>query len=72
MLKSYSYLREEGVYVQEDGETELDAIRRVVQLSDEERRAKTKTVHAMRDRMVKRNVKMVGGWIEDVRIKMGW
>ena len=72
MLKSYSYLREEDVYVQEDGETELDAIRRVVQLSDEERRAKTKTVHVMRERMVKRNVKMVGGWIEDVRLKMGW
>ena len=72
MLESYSYLRQEDVYVQEDGETELDAIKRVVQMSDEERRAKTKTVHAMRDRMVKRNAKMVGGWIEDVRLKMGW
>ena len=72
MLKSYSYLREQDVYIQEDGETELDAIKRVVQMSDEERRAKTKTVHAMRELMVKRNAKMVGGWIEDVRLKMGW
>ena len=71
MLKSYSYLREEDVYVQEDGETELEAIHRVVQMSDEDRRAKTKTVNVMRDRMVKSNAKMVGGWIEDVRLKIG-
>ena len=72
MLKSYSYLREEDVYVQEEGETELDAIKRVVHMSDEERMAKIKTVHAVRDKMVKSNAKMVGGWIEDVRLKMGW
>ena len=71
MLKSYSYLREEDVYVQEGGETELDAIRRVVQMSDEERRAKTKTVYAIRDRMIKSNAKMIGRWMEDVRLKMG-
>lgn len=72
MLKSYSYLQEGDVYVQEDRETELNAIEKVVKMSDEERKAKTKTVHAIRDRMVKNNVKMVGGWIEDVRVKMGW
>ena len=72
MLKSYSYLREEDVYIQEDGETELDAIKRVVQMSNEERMAKTKTVHAVRDAMVKNNAKIVGGWIEEVRFKMGW
>lgn len=72
MLKSYSYLQEGDVYVQEDGETELNAIEKVVKMSDEERKAKTKTVHAIRDRMVKNNVKMVGRWIEDVRVKMGW
>ncbi len=72
MLKSYSYLQEEDVYVQEDGETELDAIKKVVETSDEDRKAKIQAVHAIRDRMVKNNVKIVGGWIEDVRIKMGW
>ena len=71
-LKAYSYLQEGDVYVQEQGETEMDAIKKVVQMSDEERKAKTKSVRATRDRMVKSNVKQVGKWIEDVRVKMGW
>ena len=71
LLTPHSHLPEGDVYVQEDGETELEAIQRVVQMSDEERRAKTKTVRTMRDRMVKSNAKMVGGWIEDVRLKLG-
>lgn len=72
MLRSYSYLREGDVYVQGDGETELDAIGKVVRLSEGERRAKAERVRAVRDRMVRGNVEMVGGWIEDVRVKMGW
>ena len=71
MLESYSYLREGDVYVQEDGETELDAIRKVVLLGDEERRAKREVVQALRERMVRGNVELVGGWIEDVGVKMG-
>lgn len=71
-LKAHSYLLEGDVYVQEEGETEMDAIKKVVQMSDEERKAKTKSVRATRDRMVKSNVKQVGRWIEDVRVKMGW
>ena len=60
MLRSYSYLQEGDVYIQEDGETEFDAIRKVVEMSAEERTAKTKAVHGIRDRMVESNVK----WLE--------
>ena len=71
MLKSYSYLKEAGVYVQEDGETEGDAIRKVVGMEEEARRAKKEAVRKMRESLMRGNVEMVAGWIEMVRVKMG-
>lgn len=47
----------------------MDDIRRVVRFEDEDRSAKTETVRALRDGMVRGHVKMVEGWTEDVRMK---
>ena len=70
ILRSYSYLTAEDVYLQEDHETELDVIERVIQSSNEERRLKITSVGEMRDRMIRDNVKTVGGWIEEARGKI--
>ena len=70
ILKSYSYLTAEDVYLQEDHETELDVIERVINMSNEERRLKITSVGLMRDRMIENNAKTVGGWIEEARGKI--
>ena len=70
ILRSYSYLTAEDVYLQGDHETELDVIKRVIKGSNQERRLKIKKVGEMRDRMIKNNVKAVGGWIEEARAKI--
>ncbi len=70
ILRSYAYLTAEDVYLQEDHETELDVIERVIQGSDEERRLKITSVRELRDRWIKSNVKTVGGWIEEARGKI--
>ena len=70
ILRSYSYLTAEDVYVQEDHETELDVMTRIVKGSDKERRRKIARVASMRDRIIKNNINIIGGWIEEARSKV--
>ena len=69
-MRSYSYLTAENVYVQEDHETELDVIERIVKGSSEERRRKLKSAGARRDRLIENNVRTVEGWVEEAKGKI--
>ena len=70
ILRSYSYLTAEDVYVQEDHETELDVIERVVKGPSEERRRKLNSAGARRDRLIENNVRTVEGWVEEAKGKI--
>lgn len=70
ILRSYSYLTAEDVYLQEDHETELDVIERIVKGSSEERRRKLKSAGARRDRLIENNVRTVEGWVEEAKGKI--
>lgn len=70
-LQSYSYLIAEGVYLQEDYETESGVIKRVEQGSKEERKAKIKTVGSLRDRTIENNINQIRKWIEEVTERLG-
>ena len=71
ILGAYAYLEEGDVYVQEKGETESDVFERVVKGSMDGRMGKSERVRGMRNRLIEGNVRIVEGWIEEARRKIG-
>ena len=70
ILRSYSYLTAEDVYVQEDHERKLDVIERIVKGSREGRRRKIKSAGARCDKLIENNVRTVEGWVEEAKRKI--
>lgn len=71
ILSAYSYLPEEAVYLQREGETELATVGRILQLEEKERKAKTIKVRQTCMNIIENNVQLVGGWIKEAQIKIG-
>ena len=71
ILAAYSYLPQEAVYRQEEGETELNAVGRILQLKAKERKDKTANVRKACGEIIEGNVKLVGTWIKEAETKMG-
>ncbi|QDS67985.1 hypothetical protein FKW77_009230 [Venturia effusa] len=65
LLKAYTYVPEAAVWKQGEGESEMDVVRRIVQLSGVEHERKRKVVREACGRLVERNVELVGGWMKE-------
>ena len=70
LLSAYSYLPTNAVYLQEDGETELNAVGRILKLSEGERKDKSMQVRKACSEIMESNVKLVATWIEEAKIKL--
>ena len=64
LLNTYTYLDESVVWMQEDGESELDTIGRVLALSDEEKAAKKEAIRSRTEDLVEQNYLNVREWTE--------
>ncbi|KAK5721211.1 hypothetical protein LTR17_014772 [Elasticomyces elasticus] len=64
LLKTYTYVKEEDVWLQEDGEQDFDIIGRILAMTTEQRAAKKAKVRATRDELIRQNKLDVKGWME--------
>lgn len=65
LLETYTYLDESLVWKQEEGESEMDVVKRVVQLSAAEHNDKKMLVREACGKIVEKNVVLVAEWIKD-------
>ena len=65
ILAAYTYLPSDTVYLREDGETELDVIRRVLKVTAKERRDKMMMVRKTCQTLVDGNVPIFGNWTSE-------
>ena len=63
-------LQEDAVYLQNDGETEMDVVGRVLQLTGEEREAKHTRVKEAAAQVLARNKELAQSWIEEAMKKI--
>ena len=70
ILAAYSYLPEDAVYLQKDGETELEVIGRVLKANPEKRKAKKALVRKACTKIIDDNVDLVEGWLQKVASKI--
>jgi hypothetical protein len=63
LLDAYTYVPTSAVWKQEEDESEMDVVQRVVQLSDTEHDGKKKIVRETCQAVVKRNVELVAEWM---------
>lgn len=72
IMDSYSYLSEDVVYLQKDGETEFDVIRRVLKAEGKHRVEKMQLVRNRTAKMIEGNTRLVEKWIKESKVKPGW
>lgn len=65
ILKAYSYLDEGVVWVQEEGEGDIEVVARVIKMGEEARAEKKAAVAKKCAELVEGNLKLVGGWVEE-------
>jgi len=70
LIKAYSYLPHESVWLQYIGESEMDAVERVVVWSDEEHALKKSKVRKACARLVQRNTELVEDWVKTALMKI--
>lgn len=71
LLKAYTYVPEGAVWKQEDGESEMDVVRRVVRLTRAEHERKRDAIREACGKLVQGNVELVSGWMKDGLAKVG-
>lgn len=64
IVDTYSYLTREAVWLQEEGENELDVAARVLRMTDTQRAAKKKEVRDRCAKLIQGNVERVASWID--------
>jgi len=67
LLEKYSYVEEEGAWLQEDGEEEIMTWLRVLKYGKEEWEGRKRRVRALRSRLIKENIRIVKDVLEDIR-----
>lgn len=70
LLETYSYVNEEDVWLQEEGEADFDVIGRILAMPEEDLRAKKEKVLMSRDRLVAGTQKAVGEWMGEALDKL--
>ncbi|KAE9992549.1 hypothetical protein EG327_008686 [Venturia inaequalis] len=71
LLEAYTYVPEDAAWKQEEGESEMDVVKRVVQLSRTEHEKKRNVVREVCGKLVERNVELVGGWMKEGLLRIG-
>lgn len=66
ILKAYTYLPEDAVYLQKKGETEFDVIGRVLEDAGKHRIEKMQKVRTRCAELVESNARLVDGWIKEM------
>ena len=74
IMKAYSYLPEDAVYLQRTNETEFDVIGRVLKDAGKHRIEKMQTVRNKCAELVESNTGLVEGWIKEITAegRVGW
>ena len=70
ILAAYSYLPDNAVYLQNDGETELEFIGKVLKAKSNERKAKKALVWKACTKIIDDNVRLVEGWLQKAMRKI--
>jgi len=65
MLDAYSYLTKDVVWFQKEGETDMDVVGRVLQMSPEQRQRTKDAVQQRLATLVKDNIAKAEAWVED-------
>jgi len=65
ILNAYSYLRADAVWMQEEGETDLDVVGRVLSMTREQRVEKMRRVREVCAWIIEKNTKRVGLWVKE-------
>jgi hypothetical protein len=71
ILDAYSYLPRDAVWMQEEGETEMDTVARVLKLPAHDRRRQREMVRKRCAGMIEGNVRIVGRWVDMALQKLG-
>ena len=66
ILAAYSYLPDDAVYLQKDGETEFEVIGKVLKATSMERKTKKAIVRKACTKIIDENVKLVEDWLQKV------
>ncbi|TLD26255.1 gb [Venturia nashicola] len=64
LLEAYTYVPKNAVWKQEEGESEMDVVRRVVQMSQIEHEKRREVVREVCSELVERNIELVREWIK--------
>ena len=67
LLMKYSYLEEDGAWLQQDGEEEIVTWLRVLQYSEERWNEKKRRVKALRGRLIKENLRMMKITLKEIK-----
>ena len=70
ILAAYSYLPNEAVYRQKEGETELLAIGRILQLNSRERKDKIASVKKACMKIIEDNVNLIETWVKEAETRL--
>ena len=70
ILAAYSYLPEDAVYLQKEGETELTAVGRILQMKAKERKDKMAKVRKACANIIESNVKLIEEWMKEAKEKI--
>lgn len=71
LLEAYTYVPEAAVWKQEEGESEMDVVRRVVQMNRTEHEKKREVVRKVCGKLVERNVELIAGWMKESLARIG-
>lgn len=70
LLEAYSYLSAEVLYLQEEEESDMDVVRRILESTAAQRLDKATKVRMASDDLVRKNVELVGRWIADAELRL--
>ncbi|KAI4794292.1 hypothetical protein E4T44_12528 [Aureobasidium sp. EXF-8845] len=70
LLAAYTYVEEESVWLQEDGENEFDVVERMLSSTTEQRAEKSEHAKQNAQRIIQGNIRRVGEWFEEGIVNM--
>lgn len=70
ILAAYTYLSEDAAYLQNDGETELEVVGKILKLSPLDRRHKKAIVREQCTKIIDGNVELIAAWLQKVLPKI--
>ena len=71
LLRAYSYVGEDAVYLQADNKTDFETLKRVLSAPRQERIEKVRRVRERAKEVIEENVIKMGGWIRKAEGEMG-